>query len=778
MNNYTGNHGEPQRTTETKSSYLCGSLCLLRVTLCKIFILSALFAAGAVRAESTAGIIRIDVGAEGGAQVAVPYHPFGEGRIGDVLRGGFTGGTNWENSDSASVWIAQTMSWLNGWFGTDGKWHGLEDHRFAAGDAFHFNNRAPAPLAFFIGGTVPRDDEIATVVHPGLNLISSPYPQTVKYAGREYPLGSGFWLLHEESGAATLPWRRPFNITEPPEEVAKPKPADTNAAPRIVGIEYSAGAQVPEIAIEGGGRNVGVFTLTVRRDARRNARRDGAFTTESWIREAVVATPEEGALSWPDAGFADFIADAGNAARFYFVCLSPEIAGAVEEEDKTPRRPDSAGDGIPDWWKISRGLDPLVRDNGAFSSIDGLSNLERYLYGVGPWDPAFTGTPRTVLTIRPPDADVFTGEWERTDDALICKLRSGGCAKGSVAFTNDLTITAPGIYQIVVRGRKTYTRPAYLGCEVAGVSLGVANLAPMNNTDSSVAFYTQWLQAGTHELVLRFDNVFIEVRFELHSIDINTFADTGWVQTRLAANAIRRGGNLPPVIRSKVSPYCMTGTAAFFSLVEVSTKTPIKPLPRKGWWTNIPLDSSSATPVTISYEHGARVENVSIEWVPFIPFFENDTTIRAGDTLLLGAHPEFDTELKINNLTVIPLTAGRTFHFYAYKPGEYKISARCVDASGQTLTATLTLTAATGVKLPDSVPAWQGVRTTAFLPDVFFDAYDAKTFALDSDLPTTTADFNIQGETEIYLYGSAPRVGNQHCFLDAYHDGNLIGTSR
>jgi type VI secretion system secreted protein Hcp len=45
---------------------------------------------------------------------------------------------------------------------------------------------------------------------------------------------------------------------------------------------------------------------------------------------------------------------------------------------------DSDGDGMPDWWEIEFGLDPLTPDGGADADQDGATNLEEFLAGTNP----------------------------------------------------------------------------------------------------------------------------------------------------------------------------------------------------------------------------------------------------------------------------------------------------------------------------------------------------------------------------------------------------------
>ena len=50
----------------------------------------------------------------------------------------------------------------------------------------------------------------------------------------------------------------------------------------------------------------------------------------------------------------------------------------------TPANADTEGDGMPDGWEVTNGLDPLVDDSAGDPDVDGLTNLDEYTNGTDP----------------------------------------------------------------------------------------------------------------------------------------------------------------------------------------------------------------------------------------------------------------------------------------------------------------------------------------------------------------------------------------------------------
>lgn len=73
---------------------------------------------------------------------------------------------------------------------------------------------------------------------------------------------------------------------------------------------------------------------------------------------------------------------------------------------------DTDGDGMPDWWEVSYGLNPAVKDGGLDPDLDRLTNLQEYLTG---HHPKFNDLNGEVYQVSPLFVGNFAGRLPDTD---------------------------------------------------------------------------------------------------------------------------------------------------------------------------------------------------------------------------------------------------------------------------------------------------------------------------------------------------------------------------
>ena len=61
-------------------------------------------------------------------------------------------------------------------------------------------------------------------------------------------------------------------------------------------------------------------------------------------------------------------------------------SGGIKVAVRDPKKSDTDGDGMPDGWEVTYGLNPLVKDGGDDLDQDGYTNLQEYQAGTNPDD--------------------------------------------------------------------------------------------------------------------------------------------------------------------------------------------------------------------------------------------------------------------------------------------------------------------------------------------------------------------------------------------------------
>lgn len=441
----------------------------------------------------------------------------------------------------------------------------------------------------------------------------------------------------------------------------------------------------------------------------------------------------DGAEDWWEAEFGFDPSDPSDAA------LDPDGDGLSNLAEflagTNPLLADSDGDGIPDAWEVARGLNPcLYSDAFADPDGDGLISLSEYRAGT---DPSLADTDGDgvadaveVLSLHsdPLVADldgtfeavsfvsreqlagsVASGAWTIGDDGAAVLLdRAGG-----LVFDHMLSAPADGVYRIAVGGRGYHAGAGFVTAEWDGNPLPVAECRENPDGTYLLLFDPPALEAGPHDLSLFVHCVFNAAQPSVSSVELLAPGGSGWAHTRAAFSRAAVSGN----VSSKVSPYCLRGTAPSFASVSIVPSFPVKPLPSCGWWTSVPLDPEAPVSVSVSFEPGAAPAAVSVSWEPFLLLSEGGMTLRAGDSLLVEGSPDAPVSLAIAGVTNLVVSAGARARVRFPDSGEF--SARVsAETNGQTVVRSIPFRVETA-SLGECVAAWRGRTDRLELPGSF-----------------------------------------------------------
>ena len=298
--------------------------------------------ATAARGDSAAGFFRAEAPSNGTVLVSMPFHPFAEGRLDDVLRGTLAPGVIPGEGADASLWIADAQSMTNAWLqapGEDGapRWvTGNDpadaspfDFLLSAGDALFIRNREAGLAQIFLSGLVPFEASRPVFVQPGLNLLSSGFPADMPATNAAFEGMRPFlrlWDVASQSYAAVsnglVPWTAGFWTERTATNVAewtRPSPfpgglARDNLPPGIAGLELDPAAPSASLVLSSTpGAEVPIDILA------RTPSQDAAFSLSGWSHADRVGSQRAARLAWRDPELAAPGALLAAPGRFYLV---------------------------------------------------------------------------------------------------------------------------------------------------------------------------------------------------------------------------------------------------------------------------------------------------------------------------------------------------------------------------------------------------------------------------------------------------------------------------
>ena len=509
----------------------------------------------------------------------------------------------------------------------------------------------------------------------------------------------------------------------------------------------------------------------------------------------------DGAEDWWETEFGFDPLDPSDAA------LDPDSDGLSNLAEflagTNPLLADSDGDGIPDAWEVARGLNPcLASDAFADPDGDGLLTLSEYRAGTDPLlvdtdgdgvtdaievlslhsDPLVADLDGSFETVSSVSGNMFasaTGSWMFAPGGAPALLGRAG----TLSYPSALSVSRPRPVRLVVRGTDIDPASVEMECLVDGIRIQQSGFVRGESGNDDAYFDVGSVAAGVHDVFLRLHNGKTGRRPAIGSIallaangpDMDNDGVPDWESARAAFSAVSVSGS----VSSKVSPYCLRGTAPSAGSVSMAPALPVKPLPSHGWWTTVPLDPTVPVSVSVSFEPGVSPSHVSVSWEPFDVLSDDGLSLRAGDSLLLRSSEKDSVAVSIPGVTNVVLAPGSVVPVRFASSGTFHAT---VEAPGTNRSIVF---AVADVRLGATVPAWKGKHNKLWLAGDF--TADAIVVSEDDLVPSSLTSVAggveaavavpaFEGERAVSvelpdgrILDSAPVVG-----FEAYHVGDCV----
>ena len=414
------------------------------------------------------------------------------------------------------------------------------------------------------------------------------------------------------------------------------------------------------------------------------------------------------------------------------------IIPATNLRVNTPELSDTDQDGLPDVWEITNGLDPLkgYGIDGYASDLDGdgIMNYKERLLGTradleDTDGDGFADGVELALSTNPGAADIGATELlqsidltQGTASAGVWTVDGSSIKSESAGGTLKLPVTLAeaGLYELEVEAVPAPVVVYPTGYQVQVFANGqfvedVFLEMPDSSGDMQTLFLP-WLDAGTHDIELRFVNflqirniAFNGIRLNRRSgpdADANGIAD--WIDYRLATlNGIESDDG-----SSRVSPYCLEGRSRFVDMVSVNGQS-ASPAPGDRWYQNVDLQKGVPSVINVEFENGGLAETTSVVWTPtnLIESAGETIQIREGDSLLIAAAPvdatDGQADISVDGVVSDTVSVGDAIPLEFASAGQFVVSGAWTNGAA-TQTGQITVEVIGGGQLTQSPIAMVG----------------------------------------------------------------------
>jgi hypothetical protein len=300
---------------------------------------------------------------------------------------------------------------------------------------------------------------------------------------------------------------------------------------------------------------------------------------------------------------------------------------------------DSDQDGLWNLQEATLGTDPELADS------DGDGYQDAYELNYLKTDPLTADAwlySEPVVSLVGQAATPLRGSW-RVDGSSLYAMDY----RGSLEF--PLTVPTAGFYRLDVmvreadayRGQSTFE----LNAKVGALSWGTQAAAATNVATSTLTYWSPWMSAGDHQLLLDWINVQRGSSLQIDLVELIPLRlDTPAVQQVWETQRLASEFEVADTLSSITSPWNLYGTAQNLELLAITAdSTTVAITPQRAltatFHADIPLlPVLGTTQVDLDYANGFVTDQQSVQWslTNLAEPAELPLTLRRGDSLLLG----------------------------------------------------------------------------------------------------------------------------------------------
>lgn len=304
-------------------------------------------------------------------------------------------------------------------------------------------------------------------------------------------------------------------------------------------------------------------------------------------------------------------------------------------EGTDPNNPDTDGDKILDGEEYHAAYDYKTNPLNVDTDGDTVSDFDEiFIYQSNPLIADFSGEETLAYSIDPSQFTASKGIWGTATGSVF-----SNSVRGELTYEIDLEkggnfVLRMGITQNEIKSDKNiHPIQVFVGKEYVDHKFIKASYGE----EKSVDFILPNLRPGKSSITIRYDNVFRYNSLKINSLDLYIIHGLKNGQSWLESHLSKLCNIKNRITKSKTSPVCIEGNGKYLSMMQINKGlSEVKRGTLNHWYANVQLQKGQESSIPVSWQNGARKDELKIEWVETNLCDENSISIRKGDSLLLN----------------------------------------------------------------------------------------------------------------------------------------------